>query len=398
MNRRYDMDQDKDIGAEGERLLKDAFKKTVDAMEGSKGQIFEIYESTKKDVESTRSMLKELKEQTRLLQDEVDELVRLEQKEKQKLVQVSSNFSNYSEDRIRNCYESVKNVQVRLAIAKEKEYQARRQRDKLELRLHSLEKTLQTAERLATRLGTVIGYLTSQLSDVVAQMDMASKNKFLGVQIIKAQEDERLRVSREIHDGPAQEMANLIYQASICERLVDVRPDEAKASLQELRRQIRSCLADVRQIIFDMRPMSLDDLGLVPALRQLISKLSERKVLQADLQMDGKEYKFDMHIEVTLFRIVQEALNNIHRHAEVERGKVRMLYTADHLAILISDEGKGFDVDSLKEMCRNPDGDGHFGILGMEERAKIIGATLTVNSQEGKGTRIHIKMPYPVAR
>lgn len=398
MSRRYEIDQDRELGAEGERLLKDAFKKTVDAMEGSKGQIFEIYESTKKDVDSTRSMLKELKEQTRLLQDEVDELVRVEQKEKQKLVQVSSNFSNYSEERIRSCYEAVKNVQVRLAIAKEKEYQARRQRDKLELRLHSMEKTLQTAERLATKLGTVIGYLTSQLSDVVAQMDVASKNKFLGVQIIKAQEDERLRVSREIHDGPAQEMANLIYQASICERLVDVRPDEAKASLQELRRQIRSCLADVRQIIFDMRPMSLDDLGLVPALRQLISKMVERKVLEADLQMDGKEHKFDKHIEVTLFRIVQEALNNIHRHADVNKGKVRMLYTGDHLAIMIADEGQGFDVEALREQRRNPDGDGHFGILGMEERAKIIGATLTVNSKVGEGTRVHIKMPYTVAR
>ena len=200
----------------------------------------------------------------------------------------SSNFANYSEDKIRASYEAVKDVQVRLALVKEKEFQSRRQRDRLEIRLRGMEQTLLMAERLATKLGTVVGYLTSQISNVVAQMDIASKNKFLGVQIIKAQEDERLRVSREIHDGPAQEMANLIYQASICERLVDTRPEEAKAGLQELRRQIRTCLADVRQIIFDMRPMSLDDLGLVPALRQLVSKLEERKILKTDFQVNGR--------------------------------------------------------------------------------------------------------------
>lgn len=381
-----------------ERLLKDAFKQTIAAMDGSKGQIFEIYENTKADVESTKVMLKELKEQTRNLQDEVDELVRQEQKEKQKLVQVSSNFSNYSEERIRASYESVKAVQVKLAVAKEKEYQTRRQRDRLEIRLSNMERTLHMAETLATKLGSVIGYLTSQMSDVVTQMEIASKNKFLGIQIIKAQEDERLRVSREIHDGPAQEMVNLIYQSSICERFVETRPEEAKANLQELRRQLRTCLANVRQIIFDMRPMSLDDLGLIPALKQLASRLEERKTLKVNLQVDGNEYKFDNHIEVSLFRIVQEALANVQHHAETDTASVRLLYTNDSLAILVGDKGKGFDMDRLKEEQKNPSGDGHFGVIGMEERAKIIGANLSIASEPGVGTRVHLKMPYPQPR
>ena len=389
---------DTDNDAQEERLLKDAFKQTISAMDGSKGQIFEIYKNTKNDVESTRVLLKELKEQTRQYQDEVDELVRQEQKEKQKLVQVSSNFSNYSEDRIRASYEAVKSVQVKLAVAKEKEYQARRQRDRIELRLASMERTLRMAESLATKLGSVISYLTSQMSDVVTQMEIASKNKFLGIQIIKAQEDERLRVSREIHDGPAQEMVNLIYQASICERFVETRPDEARASLQELRRQLRTCLGNVRQIIFDMRPMSLDDLGLIAALRQLVGRLEDRKVLDIDLQVDGKEYKFDNHIEVTLFRIIQEALHNVQHHAEVDSASVRLLFTNDSLAILVADKGKGFDTDRLKENRADASGDGHFGVIGMEERAKIIGANLSISSEPGKGTRVHIKMPYPQPR
>ena len=384
-----------DVEQQGERLLREAFQNTVEAMENSKGQIFEIYENTKNDVESARVMLKELKEETAKLQDEVDVLVHCEQQEKQRLVKVSSNFANYSEDKIRASYEAVKDVQVRLALVKEKEFQSRRQRDRLEIRLRGMEQTLLMAERLATKLGTVVGYLTSQISNVVAQMDIASKNKFLGVQIIKAQEDERLRVSREIHDGPAQEMANLIYQASICERLVDTRPEEAKAGLQELRRQIRTCLADVRQIIFDMRPMSLDDLGLVPALRQLVSKLEERKVLKTDFQVNGKERALEKHVEVTLFRIIQEGLNNIHRHAGVSEGRLRLLFSPNDLSILISDEGRGFDMEETEEMRKSGTGNGHFGILGMEERAKLIGASLNVISNPGEGTKIHVKFSYP---
>ena len=82
--------------------------------------------------------------------------------------------------------------------------------------MRRLQKTLVNAERLAMRIGSVFGYLTSQISDVVSQLESVSKNKFLGVQIIKAQEEERYRVSREIHDGPAQDLANLIFQSSIC--------------------------------------------------------------------------------------------------------------------------------------------------------------------------------------
>ena len=389
------LSSDMDVEQQGERLLREAFQNTVDAMENSKGQIFEIYENTKNDVEAARVMLKELQEETAKLQDEVDVLVHCEQQEKQRLVKVSSNFANYSEDKIRASYEAVKDVQVRLALVKEKEFQSRRQRDRLEIRLRGMEQTLLMAERLATKLGTVVGYLTSQISNVVAQMDIASKNKFLGVQIIKAQEDERLRVSREIHDGPAQEMANLIYQASICERLVDTRPEEAKAGLQELRRQIRTCLADVRQIIFDMRPMSLDDLGLVPALRQLVSKLEERKILKTDFQVNGKERALEKHVEVTLFRIIQEGLNNIHRHAGVSEGRLRLLFSPNDLSILISDEGRGFDMAETEEMRKSGTGNGHFGILGMEERAKLIGASLNVISNPGEGTKIHVKLPYP---
>ncbi len=375
-----------------EKSLNQILRDTIATIENSKSQIFEIYETARNEVETTRHLLEEIKLQTAQTIAMVDQLEKLEQQGKQDLVRVSSNFANYSEERIRHCYEAVKNVQIRLSVAREKEYQLRTQRDKCEMRLVRLQKTLASAERLAMRIGSVLGYLSSQISDAVAQIELAAKNKFIGAQIIKAQEEERYRVSREIHDGPAQDMANLIYQATITERLIDMDPEEAKQSIQELKQQIRACLTDIRQIIFDMRPMSLDDLGFIPAVRQLIVKLRDRGVMEASFQTEGKEQDIPKHIGVALFRIVQEALNNVNRHAGTKKAKVRVLFTDAALSVLIVDEGEGFDMEQLDE--EYTEGDGHFGIVGMKERAAIIGAELSVVSAKGKGTRVHLRLPF----
>lgn len=371
---------------------------TIDSIESSKGQILDIYESAQAELQNSRKMLEEIKAEARKTIDEVDEIEKSEQKEKQKLVRVSANFSEYSEERIKETYDAVKKIQIKLEVAREKERQLRRQRDRLELRLYNLQKTVLGAERLAMRISSVLGYLGSQISDVVAQMEQAAKNKFLSAAIIKAQEDERFRVSREIHDGPAQDVANLMFQTSVCERMIDIDPFEAKENLQELRRQMRACLTDIRQIIFDMRPMSLDDLGLVSALKQLVMKMRERRILNATIQVDGKEVALPTHIETAIFRIVQEALNNVNRHSGAKEAKVRILFTKEAMAILITDEGTGFDMEMVEEELQDTEGNGHFGLLGMKERAGIIGAQLTVNSAKDKGTRVHLRLPLQTAR
>lgn len=382
----------------GDKTLDYILKNTVQTIENSKSQIFDIYESARAEVEGSKENLVKVKQETEKIIRTVDELEKIEQQEKRKLVLVSGNFTNYSEERIKATYESVKNIQVKLGIAREKEHQLRMQRNKIELQLKNLKGTLGKAERLAMRISSVLGYLSSHISDVVAQMQNASKSKFVGAQIIKAQEDERLRVSREIHDGPAQGMAQLIYQATICERMIDINKEEAKWNLQQLRHQIRGCISDIRQVIFDMRPMSLDDLGLVPAVQQLLLKLKDRGILDATLKVEGNELSLDKYVEVSIFRIIQEALNNVQHHAETKKAKVCLLYSESHLSLLVVDAGKGFAADEEEDIDAGIDEDAeeheHFGILGMKERASIIGAELSVVSVPNRGTRVHLRLPW----
>lgn len=418
-----------------EQSLKKILNSTIETIESNKNQIFEIYETAKTEVEQSRLMLAEIKQRTNEAIARVDKLTVQEQRERQNLVMVSSDFAKYSEQHIRDSYEKVKNVQVALEVEREKENVLRAQRDKLELRLRHLQVMLNQAEHLSMAIGSVLSYLATQVSGVVWKIEAVQKDKFIGARIIKAQEEERYRLSREIHDGPAQDLANLIFQTSIAEKLVDFQPDEAKRTLQEIRQQIRDCLTSVRQIIFDMRPMALDDLGLAPALQQFIARLASRNVLSTDFSVDGDEYELPKHVEIAIFRIVQESLNNVAHHSGVKQAELRLRYTQGALVVLIEDHGQGFDVEARKEelasaaeepepeeeprqaparkpgepptdeeMSRSlkkageipeeqPRQMGHFGMIGMEERARIIGAEFRLTSVPGKGTRVQLRVP-----
>ena len=381
--------------------LKKILTDTINKIEDNKAQIFDIYETARSEVEASKKMLAELKEKAAQTIQRVDELARQEQQEKQKLVLVSSDFQNYSEEKIRASYEAVKNVQVALGVEREKEQGLRLQRDKLELRLRHLQVMLVQAEHLALAIGSVLSYLSSQVSGVVWKIEAVQKDKFVGARIIKAQEEERYRVSREIHDGPAQDLANLIFQTSVAEKLVDYDPEEAKQTLQELRKQIRDCLTNIRQVIFDMRPMALDDLGLAPALNQLVGQMASRGILSTDFSIDGQPYELPKHVEIAIFRIVQEALNNAAHHSGTDKARLRVLCRPDALSVLIQDDGKGFDTDAEPDMPEAAEvlseeessSAGQFGLLGMRERAKLIGAEINVVSAPGKGTRVHLRVP-----
>lgn len=381
--------------------LKKILTDTINKIEDNKAQIFDIYETACSEVEASKKMLAELKEKAAQTIQRVDELARQEQQEKQKLVLVSSNFQNYSEEKIRASYEAVKNVQVALGVEREKEQGLRLQRDKLELRLRHLQVMLVQAEHLALAIGSVLSYLSSQVSGVVWKIEAVQKDKFVGARIIKAQEEERYRVSREIHDGPAQDLANLIFQTSVAEKLVDYDPEEAKQTLQELRKQIRDCLTNIRQVIFDMRPMALDDLGLAPALNQLVGQMASRGILSTEFSIDGQPYELPKHVEIAIFRIVQEALNNAAHHSGTDKARLRVLCRPDALSVLIQDDGKGFDTDAEPDMPEAAEvlseeessSAGQFGLLGMRERAKLIGAEINVMSAPGKGTRVHLRVP-----
>ena len=388
-----------------EGQLRKLLTNTIDTIEDNKTQIFDIYENTRTEVEEARRRLLELKQSVAETIERVDGLTAEEQQAKRRLAEVSEKFAEYTEDEIRKTYEAVSIIQINLAIEREKEQSMRAERDKLEIRLRYLGNVVARAEQMALSIGSVLSYLSTQVSGVIWKIEAVQKDKFVGARIIKATEEERYRISREIHDGPAQDLANGLLTTTIVERLMDQNDTaEAKKTLEELRGEIRKCLTSVRQIIFDMRPMALDDLGLPQAVEQLITLFGERGKLHGSFSLEGDYYALPKHVEIAVFRIVQEALNNVVQHARTDKVRVRMHYTSQALTVLIADEGIGFMPDRVDEP-EDDESDGaldmesqrrrrgrHFGMIGMEERAKLIGAEIQVLSEPGKGTKVHLRV------
>lgn len=384
-----------DLGSDAliDKTLDKILKDTIEAMETSKTQIFDIYEGARTEAGNIKIDIEQIKVKVSEIILRVDTLERQERDARQTLVKVSSDFRLYTETDIKVCYDHAKNIQIELAVVREQEQNLRHQRDDLEMRLKQLQGTVDKAKQLVAQVGVVLGYLSAQMGAVVNQMEAVTQDKLFGAQIIKAQEAERLRVSREIHDGPAQLMANVIYRASVCERLIELDKEKAKLELQELREQMRGCLGETRKIIFDLRPMTLDDLGLVATIHHFLKKFKTRMGIEVSFEIVGQACTIDKHIEISLFRIMQEALNNIHKHAETQQARLVLKYNAEYISLFIEDEGVGFFMDDLKTAEGKSD---CYGLIGMQERVKLLNGQLLVDSIPGRGTKLRVLIPVEI--
>jgi two-component system sensor histidine kinase DegS len=372
---------------EESKILDKIVKQTIAAVEKGKMQIFEICETSRSEMESVRKELEAIRQKTADTIVKVDDLEKKERAARLTLAEVNRNFRVYKEEDMRKIYEEVEALRISLAVTREQEKNLRRQRDEMEIRLRNLKETLQRAEGLVYQVGTALSFLSSHMETMLSQIEVMQNRQALAAKIIKAQEEERFRVAREIHDGPAQAMANVVFRAEVCEKLIDIDMVRAKTELKDLQEQIRQVLKETRKIIFGLRPMTLDDLGLVPTVRRVLDTLKERTGIISEIKVMGEEVRLDSHLEVGLFRIIQEALNNVEKHSQAKLVWVRVDFRRDVVNAVVEDNGRGFD---LKPELGDTNS---FGIMGMEERASLLEGEVKIKSESGKGTKVYIKVP-----
>ncbi|HWR38727.1 MAG TPA: sensor histidine kinase [Patescibacteria group bacterium] len=369
------------------KILDKIVKDTYEAVEKSKEQIFDIYEAARGEMERLRKDMERVRQEAADVIFRVDELEKRERRSRRRLMEVSKNFKKYTEADIKSTYEETNSLQLELAMTRLREQNLRRQRDDMEIRLKSLKSTVDKAEQLVSQVGVVLGYLGEQMGTVTTQIESLQQRQIFGAKIIKAQEDERRRVAREIHDGPAQVMANVVFRGEVCERLIDTDILRAKVELQDLREQVRNALKETRKIIFDLRPMTLDDLGIIPTVRRVVETLRERSGIMPEVKVMGTEKRFDSHVEIGLFRIIQEALNNVEKHSRAKYVWIRFEFAPSFVSVVIEDDGCGFD-------SKADFGVDHFGLMGMWERIQLLNGELEISSRPNEGTRIFIKIIF----
>jgi PAS domain S-box-containing protein len=225
------------------------------------------------------------------------------------------------------------------------------------------------------------------VEDIATEMSRRSEEQALA--------EERRRIAHEIHDGLAQDLAALRVRVALWHDLVDQDPTRMHVELDALQNLLSKNIRDVRRSIFALRPLALEEMGFLPALRQFIAEFGEQNQLHVDLTILGPEDRIPSALEPMLFRIIQEALNNVARHAQAEMAWVEMdLQAPDSLSLEVRDNGVGFSTAILDQAIRQ----GHLGLAQMRERVHAGNGTLLVNSQPGTGTVVRVVLPVKAER
>lgn len=250
--------------------------------------------------------------------------------------------------------------------------------------------SLNTRRRFSQRDEALIAGIGRQAGIAIANARLYENMRFYVRQITRAQEDERRRIARELHDDTTQSLALLSRQLDALATFYEGVPEAALRRVEKLRELTSSTLQGVRRFSQDMRPPALDDLGLLPALEGLAADLSAGGKIQAELEVLGQRRRLQPEAELNLFRITQEALRNVEKHSRASRVAITVAFAADAVRITIQDNGQGFRLPaSTSELAPA----GKLGLMGMQERAELLGGNVTVRSESGQGTTIAVDVP-----
>ncbi|MCF2938347.1 sensor histidine kinase [Paenibacillus alkaliterrae] len=360
-------------------------------MEDSKYQIYEICESARTELDSLEQELENVLQETMKTIDKVDQLEQDYRRARIRLTEVSRDFVKYKEEDIKTAYEKATQIQLDLMVYREKESYLKARRDDLQKRVRNVENSIERAETIASQINVVLEYLAGDLNQVTRILESAKTRHLLGLKIILAQEEERKRIAREIHDGPAQSLANIVLRTEIAERmLIKQEFVMVQEELVDLKGQVRSGLEEIRKIIFNLRPMALDDLGLVPTLRKFTQDFEEKTKIHTVFELTGREARMPSAMEAAIFRLVQEAFTNAYKHASASHIILEINFRPEHISLVIQDNGVGFRSDWIEQDAGN---NTHFGLVGMRERIELIEGRMDIDSNPGQGTKIMIDIP-----
>ncbi len=368
----------------------------ITVMEDSKVQVFEIAESARRELYALQKELERILAETTEAIDKVDKLEREYRLARMRLTEVSRDFVRYTEQDIKSAYERATQIQLDLMVFREKEHYLRARRNDIQKRVKNLEMSVERAETIGLQMNVVLDYLSGDLNQVTRILESAKNRQMIGLKIILAQEDERKRIAREIHDGPAQSLANMVLRTEIAERMLDTNDLETiRAELIDLKQQVRVGLGEIRKIIFNLRPMALDDLGLVPTLRKFVQDFEERTRIRSVFETVGKEKRLPSAMEAAMYRLVQEAFNNAFKHAAPTYMSLEMNFREQTVQMQITDNGSGFSVEQVEAKARQHS---QFGLVGMRERVELLQGKIDFESTIGQGTKIKIQVPISAER
>ena len=296
------------------------------------------------------------------------------------LITIRHSIDTIPREDVRDRYEEALEARQRLSTM-------RSQLERFQFTLEIMQNQLQLMQQIASKVQGADLTLDEE------HEDGASAKAALNIKrIVEAQETERQRLARQMHDGPAQSLTNFILQAEICQKLFDKSPQDAGEELNNLKTAARLTLGKVRDFIFDLRPMMLDDLGLIPTMRRYVARFKDRADLDMELEINGEERKLEDYRQILLFRGIQELIAHARDYASASRVKIRMDMTTGTIKVLVEDDGRGFDPDLMENTDESKLPSRVRDLITMREKFILVKGATKVSSTDN-GTTIRLELP-----
>lgn len=364
-------------------------KDIIGTIDNSKGQLIDIVENAREEHELLKNELSYIKEEIEHIINEVDRLTIKDKMVRNKLAEVSKSFKQHNEEDIKKAYNTAAEVKVELMSATREEQLLKVRRTALEMSLKRAIKNIQNAEHIVHQVTIAVTYLRGEIMSAIDEI--GNEGMAMGIKVLEAQENERMRISRDIHDGPAQQIASIVMKADFCERIAKQDIDKGLKELSELKEQSKKALKEVRAIIHDLRPMSLDDLGLNETIETYALSFSDDSLINVNVKTGRIIVAIEPIIKVAVYRLVQELLNNIKKHSKATDISILLEYGSKYLRLTVVDNGIGFDVEATLEKLKKK----HisYGLLGIHERVKQFNGEIHFHSKPNEGTSVMIKLP-----
>lgn len=332
---------------------------------------------SRRNAEQVQQQLKEIDMLIQQTATEVDRFMQTNARAVARTRQIETTFETAPREDIRKSYEALIENQQRL-------FTMRGQLEKLQ----SDQKHLTRIAELYQRILSYAAPTRDQEKDQVGGRN-ATASTAMVINIIEAQEQERLRLSRQMHDGPAQALTNLVLQAEICERLFDRDVERARTELAALKKNVINAFKAVKVFIFDLRPMMLDDLGLVPTMRRYVEGIANEGFTGLTLKFSGKERRLVSHKEITIFRVIQSLIHIGREQGQATTITINLNIEEDEVRVMLEDNGTGFEID---EQLTSPDAV-RLNLSTQRERIEMLGGKIHFISAPGQGLRVNFSLP-----
>lgn len=241
------------------------------------------------------------------------------------------------------------------------------------------------------RLEELSEVIAAAKKENISNIQNEEENKIYKMALLETQENERQRISRELHDSTTQNLTSLVHKTELCSKLVEMDPIRCKLELSMVNKRLRDVIGDTRRLIYNLRPMSFDDIGLDVTIERALEKLESSETKKIHFSVEGETYQIDPVIGITLLRIIQEGCSNAIHHADPSLIRVVLKYEPEHIIVCIEDNGKGFEQNEVDIKSRG-DNSG-FGLSMMKERVYLLSGNITIDSKKDYGTKILVDIP-----